>query len=141
MSTPTLTPASQPNTALLDFSDLPKFDELKVTDIEPSISHLLIQAQTALDRVTEDAFPSDWGQMTQVLDVQVEKLSRAWGVISHLNAVADNPAQREAYNLMLPKVTEFWSSLGANEKLFSKYEHIDQSALNAEQKKSTEQCP
>jgi len=136
MSTPTLTPASQPKTALLDFSDLPKFDELKVTDIEPSISHLLNQAHIALERVTEDSFPADWEQMTLVLDVQVEQLSRAWGVISHLNAVADNPAQREAYNLMLPKVTEFWSGLGSNEKLFSKYERIDQSALNTEQKKA-----
>ena len=136
MSTPILTPASKPNCALLDFSDLPKFDIHKVTDIEPSISHLLDQAQMALDLVTEDAFPAVWAQMTQVLDVQVEKLSRAWGVISHLNSVADNPAQREAYNLMLPKVTEFWTTLGANEKLFQKYEEIDQSSLNTEQKKA-----
>ncbi len=128
--------ASAPDTALIDFSDLPKFDAIHVADIEPSISYLLTQAQKALEDVTSPTFPANWTQMTRVLDVQVEKLSRAWGVISHLNSVADNAEQRLAYNLMLPKVTEFWTQLGANEKLFQKYEAINQSELNLEQKKA-----
>jgi len=125
-----------PHTALTDFSGLPRFGDIQVADIEPSITHLLSKAQNALDEVTATSFPAVWTKMTQVLDVEVEKLSRAWGVISHLNAVADNPEQRLAYNHMLPKVTEFWTQMGANEKLFQKYEQIDQSLLNAEQKKA-----
>ena len=121
---------------LTDFSGLPRFQAIQVSDIEPSISLLLERAQMALERVTSPDFPAVWTQMTQVLDVEVEKLGKAWGIISHLNSVADNPEQRQAYNLMLPKVTEFWTQLGANEKLFQKYESIDQSLLNSEQKKA-----
>jgi oligopeptidase A len=126
---------------LTDFSGLPRFQAIQVSDIEPSISLLLELAQMALERVTSPDFPAVWTQMTQVLDVEVEKLGKAWGIISHLNSVADNPEQRQAYNLMLPKVTEFWTQLGANEKLFQKYESIDQSLLNSEQKRhSTMHC-
>lgn len=124
------------STPLTDFSGLPRFEELQVSDIEPSISQLLSNAQTALERVTSPDFPGVWTEMTKVLDVEVEKLGRAWGIISHLNSVADHPEQRQAYNQMLPKVTEFWTQLGANENLFHKYESIDQSRLNAEQKKA-----
>jgi oligopeptidase A len=127
---------SAPKTALTDFSDLPRFDALQVADIEPSITYLLTQAQRALEDVTAPTFPAHWTEITRVLDVQVEKLSRAWGVISHLNSVADHPEQRLAYNQMLPKVTEFWTQLGANEQLFQKYEEIKQSELNPEQRKA-----
>jgi oligopeptidase A len=41
-----------------------------------------------------------------------------------LNAVADTPALREAYNAMLPAVTEFSTAMGANEALFAKYKAV-----------------
>ncbi len=42
-----------------------------------------------------------------MLDVATERLGRAWGAVSHLNAVADTPELRAAYNENLPRVTEF----------------------------------
>ncbi|HEV3106090.1 MAG TPA: M3 family metallopeptidase, partial [Trinickia sp.] len=53
-----------------------------------------------------------------------EPLSRAWGVAGHLNAVADTPELRAAYGENLPRVTEFWSSVGQNLALFEKYKAI-----------------
>ena len=43
------------------------------------------------------------------------------GVVGHLNGVADTPALREAYNAMLPAVSEFFSGLGSDERLYAKY--------------------
>ena len=60
-----------------------------------------------------------------MLDTATEKLSRAWGVVSHLNGVADTPELRAAYNEALPKVTEFWTRLGSDERLYAKYKAID----------------
>ncbi|MFM7633136.1 MAG: M3 family metallopeptidase, partial [Betaproteobacteria bacterium] len=51
----------------------------------------------------------------------------AWGVVGHLNAVVDTPALRTAYNENLPKVTEFWTELGQNLKLFEKYKALQAS--------------
>jgi oligopeptidase A len=71
-----------------------------------------------------------------VLGVATEKLGRAWGAVSHLNAVADTPELRAAYNAALPVITEFYTRLGADEALYAKYKAIDASSLNAEQKQA-----
>ena len=71
-----------------------------------------------------------------MLDVATEKLGRAWGAVSHLNAVADTPELRAAYNAALPFITEFYTRLGADERLYAKYKAIDVSTLNAEQKQA-----
>jgi oligopeptidase A len=74
--------------------------------------------------------------MAQVLDVATERLGRAWGMVGHLNAVADTPELRAAYNAALPAVTEFWTRLGADERLYAKYKAIDPATLNAEQRQA-----
>ena len=56
-----------------------------------------------------------------MLDVPIERLGRAWGAVTHLNEVADTPALRAAYNDNLPRVTEFHTRLGADERLYRKY--------------------
>jgi len=121
---------------LLDFSGLPAFDRIAPDHVAPAVDVLLKQAQAALKQVTDDSFPADWGAVSRVLDVATEQLSRAWGAVSHLNSVADTPALREAYNANLPRVTEFWTQLGADEKLYAKYKAIDATRLDAEQRQA-----
>jgi len=85
---------------------------------------LLGEADAALERVTSDAVAADYDAMSAVLDVATERLGVAWGAVNHLNHVADNPALRAAYNDNLPKVTEFYTRLGADERLYAKYKAI-----------------
>ena len=118
---------------LLDFSGLPRFDAITPESVGPAIDELLAQANAALDAVTAPGFPTEWAAMASTLDVSTERLSRAWGAVSHLNSVADTPALRAAYNAALPKVTEFWTRLGADERLYAKYKAMDPASLNAEQ--------
>jgi len=121
---------------LLDFSDLPAFDRIAPTDVAPAIDILLERANAALETVTASDFPARWDAIAQVLDVATEELGRAWGAVSHLNSVADTPELRAAYNEALPRVTEFWTRLGADERLYAKYKAIDPSTLNAEQRQA-----
>ena len=118
---------------LLDFSSLPLFDRITPADVEPAIAQLLQQADAALHEVTQDGFPADWVRISHVLDTATEQLGRAWGAVSHLQSVADTPELRAAYNAQLPKVTEFWTRLGANEALYAKYKAIRPDSLNPEQ--------
>ena len=118
---------------LLDFSSLPLFDRITPADVEPAIAQLLQQADAALHEVTQDGFPADWVRISHVLDTATEQLGRAWGAVSHLQSVADTPELRAAYNAQLPKVTEFWTRLGANEALYAKYKAIRADSLNPEQ--------
>ena len=118
---------------LLDFSSLPLFDRITPADVEPAIAQLLQQADAALHQVTQDDFPAEWVRISHVLDTATEQLGRAWGAVSHLQSVADTPELRAAYNAQLPKVTEFWTRLGANEALYAKYKAIRPDSLNPEQ--------
>lgn len=121
---------------LLDFNDLPLFDAVRPEHVVPAMDELLGQADQALAAVTQPDFPADWSAIAKVLDVATERLSRSWGMVGHLNAVADTPELRAAYNEALPRVTEFWTRLGADEKLYAKYKAIDPKKLTAEQKQA-----
>ena len=121
---------------LLDFSDLPLFDRILPEHVGTAVDDLLVKADAALERVSAPDFPPLWSDISRVLDVATENLGRAWGAVSHLNSVADTPELRAAYNAALPRVTEFWTRLGADERLYAKYKAIDESTLNAEQRQA-----
>ena len=112
---------------------MPLFDQIKPTHVAPAMDTLLAHAQQALDTVTVADFPAQWLDISKELDVATEQLGRAWGAVNHLNHVADTPELRAAYNEALPKVTAFYTALGANEALYAKYKAIDVSTLNTEQ--------
>lgn len=121
---------------LLDFSDTPLFDRILPEHVSPAVDELLQRAETALARVTAADFPAQWLAISAVLDVATEQLSRAWGAVSHLNSVADTPELRAAYNAAMPRVTEFYTRLGADEQLYAKYKAIDVATLNTEQRQA-----
>lgn len=121
---------------LLQAPALPLFDQIRPEHVEPAMDALLQAANTALEQVTSPAFPAQWKSIASVLDVATERLGMAWGAVSHLKSVADTPELRSAYNAALPRVTEFWTRLGADERLYAKYKAIDPSTLDAEQRQA-----
>jgi oligopeptidase A len=121
---------------LLDFTDLPLFDQVQPQHVAPALEQLLAAADQALETVTQPDFPSQWAEIAKVLDTATEELGRAWGVVSHLNNVADTPELRAAYNEALPRITDFWTRLGSDERLYAKYKAIDTATLNTEQRQA-----
>ena len=124
------------NNPLLDFSDTPLFDRIQPEHVRPAVDELMAASQAALNKVTAGAFPANWTAISRELDVAGERLGRAWGAVSHLNAVADTPEMRAAYNEALPAITEFSARLAADERLYAKYKAIDVGTLNTEQKQA-----
>lgn len=107
---------------LLDFAGLPRFDAIQPTDVEPAISQLLSEARTEIDRLLKQAMIPTWTNFAEPLQDNLERLSRAWGIVGHLHSVNDIPPWREAYNAMLPEVTRFYAELGQNLELFKRYQ-------------------
>ncbi|MFT4190249.1 MAG: M3 family metallopeptidase [Comamonas sp.] len=132
----THTPSSASANPLLDFSDLPLFDRIRPEHVEPAIAALLDEARAAQEQVAAPDFPADWRAVAGVLDVATEKLGTAWGAIGHLKSVADTPELRAAYNAVLPQVSEFWTQLGADERLYAKYKAMDAQALTPAQRQA-----
>ncbi|MGH8807820.1 MAG: oligopeptidase A, partial [Noviherbaspirillum sp.] len=124
---------------LLDFSDLPRFEAAKPEHVTPAISALLDENRAVVTRLEAPMEKVSWDNFVEPLENATEKLGRAWGVVSHLNAVVDTPELRATYNENLPKVTEFWTELGQNLALFDKYKALqagrEYATLSPERKK------
>ena len=111
---------SSPN-PLLDFSDLPRFESFLPEHVSPAIEALLTNARSVVQALEAPAQQLSWDNFVVPLENATEQLSRAWGIVSHLNAVVDTPELRATYNENQPRVTEFWTELGQNLALFDKY--------------------
>ena len=136
-------PAELQNNPLTTFGrGIAAYSEVKPEHIAPAIEYLLKHAQDAVDLAVNPNTPSTWDCLAEPLEDATESLGRSWGVISHLNSVADTPELRVAYGEMLPKVTAFFSSLGQNLELYKKFKELskapDFSKLSSAQKKVIE---
>jgi oligopeptidase A len=129
------TPSTNP---LLQDAPLPAFAHIQPEHVRPAVAKLLDDAATGLTMATDPATPADYEALERTLSVATERLGVAWGAVSHLNSVANTPELREAYNAVLPTVTEFFTALGADERLYAKYKAIAAQAegLNAERQQA-----
>lgn len=109
---------------LLTCADLPAFADIRPEHVTPALDVLLPAAEAALEKAVGAEVPAEYDALSAVLDVPLERLSRAWGAVGHLNAVANTPELRAAYNENLGRVTEFHTRLGADERLYAKYKAI-----------------
>ena len=107
---------------LLDFSGLPRFAEIKPEHVAPAIDRLLAEGREAIGRAL--AAPVSWDAFIAPLEDANERIGRAWGQVAHLHAVLDSPELRDAYNANLPKITQYWTELGQNQRLFEKYKQL-----------------
>ncbi|MEW6705952.1 MAG: M3 family metallopeptidase [Pseudomonadota bacterium] len=123
---------------LLRNEGLPAFNEIRPEHVTPAIDHLLAEANAALERAVSPDTPADYEALSAVLDVATERLGRAWGAVGHLKAVADSPELRAAYNENQPKVVEFHTRMGSDERLYAKYKAIaaNAAALSAPRRKA-----
>ncbi len=128
---------------LLSFGrGIAQYDAVRPEQIAPAIEYLLSVCEIAVATAVDAKTPATWLDLVEPLEDATEQLGRSWGVISHLNAVADTPELRAAYGAMLPKVTAFFASLGQNLALYQRYKELKDSpafeALGVDQKKVIE---
>ncbi len=116
---------------LLAPTGLPAYPQIRPEHITPALDVLLSAAEAALERAVGPDVAADYEALSAALDVPLERLACAWGAVGHLNAVANTPELRSAYNDNLGRVTEFHTRLGADERLYAKYKAIARSPAAA----------
>jgi oligopeptidase A len=109
---------------LLDFSGLPRFGAIAPAHVTPAIDLLLQEAHEVVQKVTDPTTPATWDSVVEPLDDVTDRLGRAWGAVSHMNAVVDTPELREQYNANQPKLTAFFTSLSQNEALYARFKEL-----------------
>ena len=114
------------NNPLLSITNLIDFPAIKPEHVVPGMKALIEEAQDALNEVTKDTTPATWDDVIAPLERKTLALSRAWGAVSRLMSVCDEPNFRKAYNEALPIVTQFWIGLSQS-NLSQKYKAIKES--------------
>ncbi len=109
---------------LLDFSDLPRFAAIRPAHISPALDLLLAHATATLEHVIAPDTPAGWETVVTPLEEATDFLGRAWGIVGHLKSVVDTEALRAVHGENLPRVTQFWSSLGQSLALYQKYQAL-----------------
>jgi oligopeptidase A len=109
---------------LLDFSALPRYDAIGPEHVAPAIDALVDAANATIERIAASDAPPTWESFVEPLDDANEKLARAWSQVSHLNAVMNAPALRDAYNAALPKVTQFFAAQGQDQRLHAGFKAL-----------------
>jgi oligopeptidase A len=127
---------------LLDFSGLPRFSEIKSEHVTPAVDSLLQENRALIAKQLADSSAPTWTDFVAPMEDANERLSRAWGQVSHLHSVMDSPELREVYNANLPKITQYYAELSQNQVLFEKFKQLkaapEFTQLNQVQKKIVE---
>ncbi len=109
---------------LLDFSGLPRFNSIRAGHVEAAADQLVAEGRATIERLAVLDVAPTWESFVEPLDDANEKLARMWTQASHLNAVANSPELRDAYNAALPKVTQYFSEQGQDQRLHSGFKAL-----------------
>ena len=105
---------------LLNMQGLPPFSQIKPEHIQPAIEKLIQDCRDTVEQVlTQPHFT--WENFILPLTEVNDRLSRAWSPVSHLNAVKNSPALREAYQACLPLLSEYGTWVGQHKGLYNAY--------------------
>jgi oligopeptidase A len=106
--------------SFLDSEFLIRWSRLGADAVRADTEIALQDAQKFIDAIGSLS-PADATFDTTFLALEraTEKLQQSWGKVSHLISVCDSEPLREAYNAMLPKVSEFYTRIPLNEKVWS----------------------
>jgi len=106
-----------------------RWSTLVPSAIEPDIRHALEVAKRNIAAISaQDPATATYESAFVALENATDELNHGWGRLNHLDSVSDSPEQREALNKMLPEVTDFYSSIALNDRLWAVIKAAGESA-------------
>ena len=125
---------------LLNQEGLPRFSAITPQHVEPAIDALLAENRQRIESLLDNIDQPTWENLVEPIELWEDRLERAWSPVSHLNSVMNSEALREAYNACLPKLSDYGTEMGHNERLYAAYRALAERAetLEPDQKKVLE---
>ena len=109
---------------LLDLTQPPRFGAILPEHAGPALEQVLAENRRALENLLAAGVVRSWDSFAQPIEDMRERLVRMWSPVSHLHAVMDSETLRAAYNAGLPKVTNYFTELAQDERLYAGYKTI-----------------
>ena len=113
---------------LLEQAGLPLFSKIKPEHVEPAIDQLLADNRRRIDDLLDNAEQPSWDNLVEPIEEWEDHLERVWSPVSHMNAVTNSEELRAAYNACLPKLSDYGTEMGHNERLFLAYKAVAEHA-------------
>ena len=109
---------------LLEQTGLPAFSAIKPDHVEPAIDTLLAENRSRIAELIENTPDPDWDTFVEPIEKWEDRLGRVWSPVSHMNSVVNSEALRAAYNACLPKLSDYGTEMGQNERLYAAYKAV-----------------
>eukprot|EP00475_Leptophrys_vorax_P011584 TRINITY_DN18149_c0_g1_i3.p1 TRINITY_DN18149_c0_g1~~TRINITY_DN18149_c0_g1_i3.p1 ORF type:complete len:827 (+),score=48.43 TRINITY_DN18149_c0_g1_i3:34-2514(+) len=129
---------------LLSVTDasIPLFDKIEAKHVVPGMRAILKEMESNLDELEKNVQPT-WQGLVEPLERLGDRLSLAWGAVSHLNAVKSSDDLRAAYEEVQPEVVALSLRLGQSRPLYDAFVAIRNNealwaSLNVAQKRIVE---
>ena len=109
---------------LLEMEGLPPFSQIQPEHVEPAIDQLLKLSREQTELLLSNGQPFTWANLISPLERLDDRLGRTWSPVSHMNSVVNSDELRQVYNACLPKLSEYATEMGQNERLFNAYQAV-----------------
>ena len=109
---------------LLEMEGLPPFSQIQPEHVEPAIDQLLKLSREQTELLLSNGQPFTWANLIAPLERLDDRLGRTWSPVSHMNSVVNSDELRQVYNACLPKLSEYATEMGQNERLFNAYQAV-----------------
>ncbi|MGD8177294.1 oligopeptidase A [Marinimicrobium sp. ARAG 43.8] len=109
---------------LLDTHELPPFSAIEPEHVEPAIRQLIDENRAHREQLLENLGQPTWENLVLPLETEDDRLEQAWSPVSHLNAVRNNEALRNAYNASVALLTEYGTEVSQDRRLYDAYQAL-----------------
>ncbi|SDB97510.1 M3 family metallopeptidase [Acinetobacter boissieri] len=113
------------STATLPVSD---FSNITITQLKKNVEDVILKGQSFLDELKTVPHTVE-AQMDTInnLDELSNQIDATWGTLSHLNTVMSDAETREAYQAVLPQLSQFSTHIGQHTALYQTYQALHDS--------------
>ncbi|MCL5260222.1 MAG: M3 family metallopeptidase [Gammaproteobacteria bacterium] len=112
---------------LLANSEFPQFKLIKPAHIKPAVTTIINKNKQELAKLLERGYGYTWENLITPLDDLQEKLTWVWNTAHHLNQVQNSPQMRKAFESCLPIVSNYYTELAQNKRLYLAIKEIAKS--------------
>lgn len=107
---------------------LPIFSTIQPADVQLEVERRLTQNRSRLHELLAQE-KMTWENLMLPLEEMQDNVHNYWALISHMNAVVNSEALRAAYNACLPLLSEYFTDISHNEKLYQAINSIKESSI------------
>ena len=94
------------------------FHRIDASHVVPGVRETLREARDRIETLVAEGSPRSYRTTVRGLDRITVRVRRALKPVRHLMAVAETPELREAYNEVLPEISQFWTWLYLHDGLW-----------------------